>query len=184
MTPLALWTQNVRNIPEGGLTAERTATPDERAAIARALDIVAVKEFSARYTIASLAKGRYKFDAVYTASIVQSCVVSLEEIDQHIREHVSEEFHPASDGAMQDLEQKTGHEDDELEALSHVQAERIVEEEIQFGRILFEDFATAIDPYPRKEGASFDWADKNLVSDSDQVHPFAKLAKLKQHGKQ
>ena len=46
------------------------------------------------------------------------------------------------------------------------------------GRVVFETLASAIDLYPRKDGAAFDWRapepDKAGV-----VSPFAALAKLK-----
>ncbi len=52
---------------------------------------------------------------------------------------------------------------------------------IDVGRIVYETLSAGLDPYPRKEGAEFDWADpKTGVADS--ANPFAVLKKLKGEG--
>jgi hypothetical protein len=42
-----------------------------------------------------------------------------------------------------------------------------------------EIFASAINPYPRKEGAEFDWTDPKTAAEGDNLKPFASLARLK-----
>ena len=50
--------------------------------------------------------------------------------------------------------------------------------EIAIGRIVFETLAAALDPYPRKGDASFNWTEPDNP-DEKKTSPFAVLAKLK-----
>ena len=49
---------------------------------------------------------------------------------------------------------------------------------IPVGRIVFETLASSLDPYPRREGAAFNWQDPQSAGDK-KANPFAALSKLK-----
>jgi hypothetical protein len=52
---------------------------------------------------------------------------------------------------------------------------------IDLGPVIYESFATALDPYPRKEGADFAWHEEpSAESPAEKAPgPFAALGKLK-----
>ena len=54
------WEHAIHDIPERGLSDEREATPEELAAIARALDLLACTSLTAAYAIAPTVGGRYR----------------------------------------------------------------------------------------------------------------------------
>ena len=58
--------------------------------------------------------------------------------------------------------------------------EPIVEGKVDLGPVIYETLATALDPYPRREGASFEWPGEADAPGTEQVrNPFAALARLK-----
>ena len=58
--------------------------------------------------------------------------------------------------------------------------EAVVEGRIDLGPLIYETLATALDPYPRREGVSFDWS-QGLPEEASEAKsgPFAALAALK-----
>jgi hypothetical protein len=59
--------------------------------------------------------------------------------------------------------------------------EAIVEGRIDLGPVIYESLATALDPYPKREGARFRWAeDEGKEAETAKTGPFAALAALKQ----
>jgi hypothetical protein len=64
---------------------------------------------------------------------------------------------------------------EETEALAAAELEPIVHDRIEVGRIVYEHVAAALDPYPRKEGASLEQADPEA---GERESPFAVLSKL------
>jgi len=62
--------------------------------------------------------------------------------------------------------------------LSGPDVEPLAGDEIPVGRIVFETLSAALDPYPRKEGAAFEWEDA-AAKDPAKTSPFAVLSRLK-----
>jgi uncharacterized metal-binding protein YceD (DUF177 family) len=136
-------------IPAEGLEIEIAASDAQRTALAQAYDLIAVDSLGAvvRLTPAVgesvLAAGRVQ------AAIVQSCVVSLEPVNQRIDETFETLFAPV----------------DSPEIAAKKQAEVLVAPDdadppepiengmIDVGALVEEIFALAIDPYPRAPGA-------------------------------
>ena len=63
--------------------------------------------------------------------------------------------------------------------------EPIVGGQIDLGRVAYETLATSLDPYPKREGVSFDWSqgEPNQAQEA-QSGPFAALAALKRGERQ
>ena len=157
------------DIPANGLHRERAASETERAEIAKALGLRSLDRLVADYAISSIAGGGWRLKGAVDAKLVQSCVVSLEPIDQTISETFDVEFWRTG-------ETDTGGEDQSV--LQGPDVEPLEGDRIEAGRVVFETLSAAIDPYPRKHGATFDWSDK-AAEDKAKTSPFAVLSKLK-----
>ena len=163
------WSEPVRDIPERGLERDREATIEEKARLAAALDLVSIDTLRVRYRIRPSAGGRYLLRGRLEATIGQTCVVSLATLTNTIAQDLDVSFWPAADitppseGAV-DLEDES-------------EPEPIEDGLLPIGRIVFETFAAAIDPFPRAPDAKLDW--KTPEDGAAAPSPFAALARLK-----
>ncbi len=171
MTEPLSWSHRVTEIPEAGLEVTRSATPEERAAVGRALGIVSCDALTADYLVRALGKGRYRMTGKLSALVTQECVVTLEPVVEKIAEDLDVTFWPA------DRLPATGEE--EVEVLTAPEIEPIEHGQIETGRVLLEILSASIDPYPRKLGAQFQWGDATSTPGPGATGPFAALKKLK-----
>ncbi|MCB1506798.1 MAG: DUF177 domain-containing protein [Hyphomicrobiaceae bacterium] len=171
--PLADWVHRCIDIPERGLEVQRSATPEERDALAAALEILSIDALDVSYRIKPLPRGRYGLAGELTAAVQQACIVSLEPVPASVRETLDEEFWP-----VEDAPKSADGEASEREALAHTAPELIEQGEILLGRIVFEQLSTALDPYPRAEGAKFSWRGTGDHA-SSTPSPFAALSRLR-----
>ena len=152
------------------LTLAIEATPEQRAALGRRLGLVALGSLMADIRAAVGAAGRVRVDIDYRADVVQSCVVTLEPVTATVGERISQEFvraAPPPDGA-------TG-ADAEVSIDPEEGAERLKGGQLDAGELLTQYLALALDPYPRKEGASFTGFD----TDRGDLNPaFAALGEI------
>jgi len=175
MQPLADWRHAVIDVPDGGLEQRREATPAERASVAEMLAIEGLNRLASHYQIRRIANERYRLTGTVEATVTQLCVVSLEPVQETIATAFDESFWP-------DVEIVPSTSDErEHEALALIEPEPIRDGAIDVGRIVYETLAAALDPYPRKAGAAFEWHDPG-AHESEQVtdSPFAALIKLRQ----
>lgn len=173
MTAELRWDHPVRDIPESGMALERQATAEERAGLARALDLMACDALSAEYAVKPSADGRYRVSGRLRADVVQACVVTLEPVASSLEEEFDvtfwpEERMPVPEGGAVDL-------DDEPEP------EPIVGGQLAVGRIVFECLAAALDPFPRAPDAALDRHEAAPQSSGAGApsSPFAVLAKIR-----
>ena len=108
------------------------------------------------------------------AAATQTCVVTLEPIEAAIDVAVELEFWPAS--LVEDLEEKA---EEPAHTGSLEWPEAIIDGSIDLGPVIYDSLATALDPYPKKEGASFEWSQPDPASEGRDAGPFAALARLK-----
>ncbi len=167
--PLAVWSHETTDIPAGGLHRERAASEAERADIAKALGLVSLDRLAATYDIRSITGGGWRLQGRIDANVVQSCVVTLEPIAGTVGESFNVEFWRADE---------TGPGGDDQSVLHGPDVEPLHGDTIVAGRIVFETLSGAIDPYPRKDGATFDWNDK-AAEDNAKTSPFSVLSRLK-----
>jgi hypothetical protein len=159
---------DVEDIADTGLHMEIEAPSEVRAALAETAGLRDVKRLKA--TI-DLAKHGERVDVLgrVNATVGQTCVVTLEPIDNEIDEAVDVVFAPMSSGATASPRnggQRKG--DDEP-------PEPLIDGTIDLGAVASEFLMLGIDPYPRKAGAQF--APPQLADDGP--HPFAALEALK-----
>lgn len=169
------WSLSATEIPDGGIAESVLATTaEQRADLAKALDLVSVESLSVRQRIEPLGRARYRFAGTISARLTQACVVTLEPVMSRLEEPFDVEFWPP--------EQIPDDGDAEREALAVPEREPIEHNRLAIGRVIFETFAAAINPYPRKDGALFEWEDEagSAPGSSDAGNPFAALAKWKQ----
>lgn len=174
MSVLSNWSIPPAEIPEAGKSFSRSATLEERQAVAAALNILDVTSLTCDLRVRPLRQGRYGMSGRIAAALAQACVVTLEPVTEVIDEPVDLEFWPA----------------DQIPGMASTAADEWVDPEapdlpepieqgrIAIGRVVYEILATAIDPYPRKPGAALEL--RHDDEDKAAASPFAALAKLKQ----
>jgi hypothetical protein len=167
------WDYAVTNIPEAGLQVERAASPEEREAIARALDLIACSSLTASYALAPRSGGHFRLTGTLKAQIEQSCVVTLEPLTNDIVESFSVDYWPETEIPSPASGVIDVHDEPDLEP--------IVTGRINVGRVIFECLAGAIDLFPRKPGVTFEGpvASPENGGSGKSDGPFAALARMK-----
>jgi uncharacterized metal-binding protein YceD (DUF177 family) len=173
MTDDALpWTfkVSISEIPDPGLECNLVATAEERAALAAIADVAAISELEAAFDVGPPRLGRIHVTGHVRGVVSQTCVVTLDPLQNRVDEEVDVFFAPEQEAEAARL--LTAESDD----LAADPPEPIIDGKIDLGRLAAELFVLGIDPYPRKEGASFE----PLIAPVDpSEHPFAALAGLK-----
>ncbi|MBU1212661.1 MAG: DUF177 domain-containing protein [Alphaproteobacteria bacterium] len=171
MSALNRWFHKVHDIPRTGIKQHREASPELCAEIAKELEVPGCHELIADYRIRNAGRGRFELSGWVSASFTRTCVVSLEPIEETVREPLDCAFVPS--------DQLPASQADEEEALSVEDLEPISHDKIEAGRIIYETIAASIDPYPRAPDATLDTPLEPGVDDAESPHPFAALARLK-----
>lgn len=167
MTARLDWFHTSTEIPEEGFSSVRSAREDLRAALCDDLDLLGCSRLDASYLIRPLSQGRYLLTGMIQADVTQSCVVSLEPVESHIEEPFEVEFRPG------------GPSSGDFDALDIRDIEPLEGGVIPVGRIVYEQFASALDPYPRKEGVQLDTDAVESRGEDDRDNPFDVLKQLK-----
>ena len=144
------------------------ATPDECDRLARFLETVAVRRLQADVVLTR--RGRQIRGEFHVRSdIVQTCVVTLDDLDTALDEEFSLVFDP-------DV-RPSGEFDEPLSVTDDDPPEPLVDEMVDAGVAVGEMMALALDPWPRKPGAE---VDSDFVADQSlHTSPFAALKSLK-----
>ena len=139
---------------EDGEDYATEASPSEREAIAKLLELVGLEALRFHGKFHFGGEGRLLLDGTLAARMTQTCVVSLDPIETALEVPVAAEFWPQAR-----IEALAATAD---EAASHGildWPEPIVDGRIELGALLYETLATGLDPYPRREGASIEWTE-------------------------
>jgi uncharacterized metal-binding protein YceD (DUF177 family) len=149
----------------------------EREAIAALLDLPRLDQLSFTFRFARRGQGRLALNGSLLVVVTQTCVVTLEPVESAVDVPIEIEFWPAS--------QIKAYAETADEAASHGVLdwpEPIDDGKIDLGPIIYQTLATSLDPYPKREGASFSWseADSETPSREEEKGPFAALKQLKQ----
>ena len=170
-TPALDWSYRTTEIPEGGLRENRTATEEERAALAAELEILSCEKLAVSFTIRATGKGHYRLAGQLKGRVTQPCVVTLEPVSEAVEGDFDVEYWPPASMP------ETGEE--EMEALAAAEIEPIEHGRIDAGRIVFETLAASLNPYPRKPGAEFEETEPEPPSGGG-AGAFEALKKLKE----
>jgi len=152
------------------------ANEAEREAIAAMLDLQRLDRLSLTFRFARHGQGRFALKGRLLAAVTQTCGVTLEPVEATLDIPVEIEFWPAG--------QIEAYADTADEAARHGildWPEPIDDGKIDLGPIIYQSLATGLDPYPKREGASFSWpgADAETSAAEDEKGPFAALGRLK-----
>lgn len=164
----------VAQIPENGLHRELEANAVQREALAR---IAGVREILSARAVLDLKRARndeVQVRGTVSARVGQTCVVTLEPIENDIVEPLDLTFVPE-----ERLPQLAASVDDDVADDDDAPdpPEPIVNGAIDLGRLATDVLFLGIDPYPRKPGAAFE---APTVPPDPEDHPFAALKALKE----
>ena len=149
-------------------------TDAEKAVIKGLLELIELENLSFSYRLSSGSGGRVHLSGRLKADTVQTCVVTLEPIPAAIDMPLDVEFWPAAQ--IGDLGKEA---EDPSQAALEDWPEPITAGTIDLGPIVYETLATALDPYPKKTGASFQWSQAEPEAEVPESGPFAALKQLK-----
>lgn len=163
----------VDQVPETGLHRDIVADAAVRAAMAEMADLRDVLSAEASFDVTPLSGGRFHLSGEVRARIGQTCVVTLDDIENDIAETVDLTFAPPDQiPQLSALVDETEQSDEETPD----SPEPIEGGIIDLGRVATDAVFLAIDPYPRKPGVVFE----PVIEAADpEDHPFAALKALK-----
>jgi uncharacterized metal-binding protein YceD (DUF177 family) len=146
-----------------------TADEDERAGIARRLDLLALDRLEAHVMLHREGK-TVKCDGRVKAQLAQACIASGEPVSAAIDERFSLAFVPAPKIDAPEAEVELG--GDDLDTMFHDG------QAIDLGLAIADTLALALNPYPRGPAADEALKAAGVLSEAE-AGPFAALAKLK-----
>lgn len=167
----APWSHPVRrdDVPETGLRVDLVADEATRAAVGKVVGVRGLPRLAATFDLVRQGSG-LKVTGEITATVEQTCVVTLEPMTSELREPIDIAFVPPQAGERPD------EVTDDVDPGAEDEPEALVDGVADLGAAATEFLLLAIDPYPRKPGVEFE-APK---TDEDTAgHPFAALAALK-----
>jgi uncharacterized metal-binding protein YceD (DUF177 family) len=157
----------VEDIADGGTHVNLVADEKTRAAIATTAGLRTLPRLEASFDMTRQGQ-RVRVVGEVSATVGQICVVTLDPIENEVRESVDLVFAPMPSGTERDTERGLSKGEEP--------PEHLIDGIVDLGAIAIEFLILSIDPYPRKPGAVFGAASIG----EDTAHPFADLAKLKQ----
>ena len=154
----------VTTVRADGLAYHVETTEAERKALAERFDIPSIARLTADFVLRK--KGPHiRATGLVTGTFTQVCILSLDPFESDFSEEVD-----------------IGFDEDPAKALElrpeEEAPDQIIDGIIDVGAVAAEFTALALDPYPRKPGAAFDFVDKNDV-EIEKPAPFGALATLK-----
>jgi uncharacterized metal-binding protein YceD (DUF177 family) len=159
---------DVRGLASAGDAFDLRPDPEEAEALARLLDVRSVRKM--RFTGVLRAVGEaLVLEGTLGATVVQSCVVTLDPVSTRIDVPVRRVFRPDLGQAVTREVEVGLDEDDDVEPLSSM---------LDLGRVAVEALALTLPPYPRRDGASLP-AETELEDEDEAERPFAALSALR-----
>ena len=162
----------VAQIPEHGLHREIEADPVAREAMAEVAGLREILSVHAALDVTPGSGGRVHVGGHVRARIGQTCVVTLDPIENEIDEPIDLVFAPP-----EQIPQLADLVDETLEIGAEIPdpPEPIVNGVIDLGRLATDALFLGIDPYPRRPDAVFE---PPVVAADPEDHPFAALKAL------
>jgi uncharacterized metal-binding protein YceD (DUF177 family) len=163
----------VAQIPDTGLHREIEADAAARKAMAEVAGLREIFSVRASFDVTPKGEGRFQVTGNVWARIGQTCVVTLDPIENDIDEAIELMFAPPEQiPALADLVEDDFERDVEIPD----PPEPIVGGVIDLGRLATDALLLGVDPYPRKPGVEFE---PQVVAADPEDHPFAALKALK-----
>jgi Large ribosomal RNA subunit accumulation protein YceD len=162
----------VAHIPDTGLHRDIEAGPAAREAMAEVAGLREILSASASLDVTPESGGRFHVAGRVRARIGQTCVVTLDPIENDIDEPIDLIFAPPEQiPQLADLVDEAAESDVEIPD----PPEPIKNGVIDLGRLATDALFLAIDPYPRRPDAVFE---PPVVAADPEDHPFAALKAL------
>ena len=162
----------VDEIPESGRRIELAADADTREAIARLAGVSALPRLEAGFDLTRHGRDGLRVVGRVSATVGQTCVVTLEPLQNEVDEAVNLLFTPQLNPKPAPAEGPRSIDADEP-------PEALRDGVVDLGAVVLEFLILGIDPYPRKPAAVF----AAPPAGDAGAHPFAALAALKKgHG--
>jgi hypothetical protein len=172
----------IETVPDEGAHFDISADDNARATIAALTSLRALNRLEASFDVTRRDRGLHVVGEI-SATVGQVCVVTLEPVENEIREVVDLVFAPGAgklqvgaDAAdtLRETEDQGSQEPGDLSAGEP--PEELVDGTVDLGGLAVEFLLLGIDPYPRKPDVVFEATSIGEASS----HPFAALAKLKE----
>ena len=162
----------VLQIPETGLHREFEADLMERRAMAEIAGLREIASARASFDMTLKSGGRVHVTGHVVARVGQTCVVTLDPIENEIDEPVDLMFAPPEQIRL------SNPVDDGAESETEIPdpPEPIINGVIDLGRVATDALFLAVDPYPRKPDAVFE---PHVEARDPRDHPFAALGALR-----
>lgn len=166
----------VAQIPETGLAVEIDASPAQRKVMAEVAGLRDIASAHASFELTHEHGGRVHVAGRLQARVGQTCVVTLDPIENDIDEPIDLVFVPPEQvKQLSDLVDEAEDSDADVPE----PPEPIEDGVIDLGRLATDVLFLAIDPYPRKPGAVFE---PRVAAPDPEEHPFAALKALQRPG--
>ncbi|HZH27204.1 MAG TPA: DUF177 domain-containing protein [Azospirillaceae bacterium] len=146
------------------------ANEKERNALAERLELQDLGRFRVEFEVRRQAGGMIRVAGDLSADVVQTCVVTLEPVSNHVSDRFVSLFAPPS-MIRPSGEIELNVEEDDPEPLEGGV--------IDLGEVATQHLSLALDPYPRAPGVAFEPVHDPEEPEEEPVeNPFAKLARL------
>jgi uncharacterized metal-binding protein YceD (DUF177 family) len=173
----------IEDIAETGQHFDLVADQDIRAAVARVASLRDLPRFAATFDVTRYGASGLRVTGRVSATVGQTCVVTLEPLANEVEEDVDLLFAPppptvertAKETAKETARQKEVSTPPEKPRRNWDEPEPLVGGVIDLGALAIEFLILGLDPYPRKPGAVFQ-PPQDVKPDPS---PFAALAGLK-----
>ncbi|MBV9981235.1 DUF177 domain-containing protein [Bradyrhizobium sp.] len=163
----------VAQIPETGLAVEIDASAAQRKAMAEIAGLRDIASARASFELTLARGGRVHVAGRLQARVGQTCVVTLDPIENDIDEAIDLVFAPPEQ--IKELADFVDQADNDDDADVPEPPEPIESGVIDLGRLATDVLFLAIDPYPRKQDAVFE---PRVAAPDPEEHPFAALKAL------
>ena len=165
-----VWSVPVRadDVHEGGKHFDLRADEATRQRVANLAEVSGISRLDASFDVSRHGSDGLRVAGQVSATVAQTCVVTLEPMTSEIDEHVDVVYAPSVEPREPALDE------DHLEQPSDA-PEPLVNGAVDLGAVAVEFLLLGIDPYPRKPDAVFEAP----VTEDAAAHPFAALAALK-----
>jgi uncharacterized metal-binding protein YceD (DUF177 family) len=173
----APWSVKARidNVPEEGAHFDLSADDATRAAIAALTSLQALNRLEASFDLSRRGRGLQVVGEV-SAMVGQICVVTLEPVENEIREAINLVFVPGARAPQAEADPSAADDLGSEDLGAKEPPEELVDGTVDLAALAVEFLLLGIDPYPRKPDAVFE---APRIGDAT-AHPFAALAKLRE----
>jgi hypothetical protein len=158
----------IHEVPVTGRHFDLAADAGTREAVAKSIGLAALPRLEASFDVTRRGSDGLRVVGRVSATVEQTCVVTLDPIENEVDEPVDLAFAAPADGSA---------DDDGKVAVQVAEdaPEPLIGGVVDLGVIATDFLSLGLDPYPRKPGAEF----AAPVTEDDSGHPFAALAALK-----